>query len=178
MPTAVEYPKLNRLVQIISIALPLIVAVLFQVKLPNFLPFSPYWLPSINAFLNGSTAAVLIMALFAIKGGKVQLHSRLIYFAMFLSVLFLLGYVLYHITTEHTKYAGEWTKTYYSLLISHILLAAIQAPLVLYAFLYGFTGQWDKHKKMVKLAFPVWLYVSVTGVICYKLIAPFYPVAG
>ena len=170
-----EHKGLSRLIMAISIALPVIVAVLFQVKIPALWPGDPYVLPLVNAYLNGTTALVLIGALLAIKAKKVVLHTRLIYLAMLLSVVFLLGYVLYHVSTEHTKYVGEQKALYLSLLFSHIALAAIQPPFVLYAFLYGYTKQWDKHKRLVKWAFPIWLYVSITGVICYLMISPFYP---
>ena len=168
---------LSRLVLLISIALPLIVALLFQVKLEVNLPFDPYKVPLFNAFCNGLTTLLLIGALVAVKAKKIQVHTRLIYASMGVSVLFLLGYVFYHITTSHTPYPADAPNRgiYLLLLLSHIALAAIQAPLVLYAFLYGYTGQYDKHRRLVKFAFPVWLYVSITGVICYLMIAPYYP---
>lgn len=170
-----QHKGLRTLILIISIALPLIVAILFKVKLEVELPFDKYILPMINAILNGTAAVALIGALVAVKSKNIILHSRLIYLAMGLSLLFLVFYVFYHIVSESTKYGGTMGYLYYPLLISHIILAAIQAPLVLYAFLYGYTGQIDKHKKMVKISYPVWLYVSITGVICYLMISPFYP---
>lgn len=169
-----EYKGLNTLIMVISIALPIIVAVLFGVKLNISLPFDEHILPMINAFLNGGAAVLLIGALIAVKSKNIVLHSRFIYLAMAFSLVFLLLYVFYHIVTESTKYGGTMGYIYYPLLISHIILAAIQAPLVLYAFLYGYTGQVEKHKKLVKFSYPVWLYVSITGVICYLMISPFY----
>ncbi|WBM75042.1 DUF420 domain-containing protein [Saprospira grandis] len=174
---AKSHKNLNIIITVISVVLPLVVALLFSVKLEVNFPFNVYWLPAINAMLNGGTAILLVLALVAAKQHKVKLHSQMIYLAMGLSLVFLLVYVLYHVTTGHTKFQGEGTEKiiYLLLLFSHIALAAIQAPLVLFAFLYGYTGQVDRHKRLVKFSYPVWLYVSVTGVICYYMIAPYYP---
>lgn len=174
-----QYKNLNRLVLVISIVLPVLVALLFGLEVDINWPFSPYLLPKINAVLNGTTALLLVAALFFIKRRDIKTHSRLIYIAMLLSVVFLLIYVLYHISTGHTPFGGTGTvKTVYlTLLFTHIVLAVIQPPLVLYAFLYAYTGRYEKHKKLVRYAFPVWLYVSVTGVICYLMISPYYPVS-
>ena len=169
-----QLKKLSFIITTISIALPLVVVVLFGVRLNIELPFDPHLLPLINAVLNAVSAFVLIAALLAVKQKNIKLHSRLIYLAMAISLLFLLLYVFYHVITDSTKYGGSMGYLYYPLLISHIILAAIQAPLVLFAFLYGYSGQVEKHKKLVKISYPVWLYVSVTGVICYLMISPFY----
>ncbi len=169
-----QHQKLNTLITIISIALPLVVAVLFGIKLKINLPFSVYLLPKINAFLNGFSAVILVAALVAVKSKNIKLHSRLIYLAMFLSLAFLLIYVFYHLISDSTPYKGDYGMIYYPLLLSHIALAALQAPLVLYSFLYGLTGQIDRHKKLVKFSYPVWLFVCVSGVICYLMISPFY----
>ncbi len=169
-----QHKKLNLIITVISIALPLVVAILFGVRLDVQLPFDAHLLPFINAILNGLSAIVLIAALIAVKQKNIKMHSRLIYLAMGISLLFLLLYVFYHIVTDSTSYKGTLGYIYYPLLISHIILAAIQAPLVLFAFLYGYSGQIEKHKKLVKVSYPVWLYVSVTGVICYLMISPYY----
>lgn len=172
-----NYKTLRLLVNVISIALPLIVAGMFQFKFTNFeWPFDVYILPLINAILNGSTALLLIGALIAVKNRNIKLHERLIYIGMGLSLLFLVVYIMYHTTAGHTKFGGEGTikYIYFFLLLTHILLAAIQAPFVLYAFLYGYTGQIEKHQKIVKFSYPIWLYVSITGVICYLMISPYY----
>ncbi len=172
-----NFKKLRLFVIIISVALPLIVAGMFQFKFTSFTwPFDVHVLPLINAILNAASAVLLIAALVAAKNKNIDLHQKMIYSAMFLSLLFLLVYVLYHITAEHTKFGGEGAVKYVYLIIlaSHIILAAIQAPFVLFAFLYGYTGQIEKHKKLVKFSFPIWLYVSITGVICYLMISPYY----
>lgn len=172
-----NYKKLRLIVNIISIVLPIAVGVLFKLEVDINWPFNPYWLPAFNALLNGTCAVLLIGALIAVKKGNIKLHSRLIYAGMGVSLLFLLFYILYHISTGHTAYPAEASgrTVYLVLLLTHILLAAIQAPFVLYAFLYGYTKQVEKHKKLVKFSYPIWLYVSITGVICYLMIAPYYP---
>lgn len=172
-----NYKKLRLLVNVISIALPLIVGAMFQFKFTDFVwPFDVHVLPLINAILNGATAVLLIGALVAVKGRNIDLHKKLIYAGMGLSLLFLVVYIMYHTTAGHTKFGGEGTirYIYFFLLLTHILLAAIQAPFVLYAFLYGYTGQIEKHQKIVKFSYPIWLYVSITGVICYLMISPYY----
>ncbi len=177
LPLGANYKKLRLLVNIISIALPLIVAAMFQFKFEDFVwPFDVHILPLINALLNGTTALLLIGALVAAKNKNIDLHKRLIYSAVVLSLLFLVVYIMYHITAGHTKFGGTGTIkiVYLLILASHIILAAVQAPFVLYALLYGYTGQIKKHRKIVKFSYPIWLYVSITGVICYLMISPYY----
>ena len=150
---------------------------MFQFKFKDFeWPFDVYLLPLINAILNGTSALLLIGALIAAKAKNINLHTKLIYTAMVLSLMFLVVYIMYHTTAGHTKFGGEGTirSVYFFFLITHIILAAIQAPFVLYAFLYGYTGEIEKHQKIVKFSYPIWLYVSVTGVICYLMISPYY----
>jgi putative membrane protein len=166
--------NLNTIISVISIALPLVVVILFGVKVDVKLPFSVHLLPMANAIINALTSVILIGALIAAKQKNIKVHSTLIYISMAFSLAFLLIYVFYHIVTDSTKYEGNMGYIYYPLLLSHIVLAAVQAPLVLYAFMYGFTGQIERHKKLVKVSYPVWLYVCVTGVICYLMIAPYY----
>jgi len=172
-----QYKKLRLLVNVISVALPLIVAAMFQFKFKDFnWPFDVYILPLVNAILNGTVAVLLIGALVAVKNKNIEAHKRFIYTGMGLSLLFLVVYIMYHTTAGHTKFGGDGTikYVYFFLLLTHIVLAAIQAPFVLYAFLYGYTGQIEKHQKIVKLSYPIWLYVSITGVICYLMISPYY----
>jgi len=172
-----NYKQLRLLINIISVALPLIVMAMFQFKFKDFeWPFDVYLLPLINAILNGTSALLLIGALIAAKAKNINLHTKLIYTAMVLSLMFLVVYIMYHTTAGHTKFGGEGTirSVYFFFLITHIILAAIQAPFVLYAFLYGYTGEIEKHQKIVKFSYPIWLYVSVTGVICYLMISPYY----
>ncbi|MCH2043808.1 MAG: DUF420 domain-containing protein [Saprospiraceae bacterium] len=168
--------NLFRLVTAISIALPLIVFALNRVRVDIISAPEVYTIPLVNAILNGASAVVLIFALIFVKMGRIDLHSKSIYLAMLLSTLFLVGYIIYHLSTDPTSYGGDSKTMYYTLLISHVILAGIQAPFVLFAFLYGYLGKIDKHKRLVKISYPMWLYISITGVICYVMIAPYYGV--
>ena len=162
-----------KIINIISIVIPITILMLFQIKLPG--DFS--YLPHIYAPINGFVAILLISSIFAIKNGKKILHKTLIQIAILLSILFLIMYILYHGTTAETKFPGiGFIKYfYYSVLGSHIFLSIFAIPLVLRAYFYASIGDFKKHKKIAKFAFPVWLYVAITGVIVYLIISPFYP---
>lgn len=164
----------KRWITILSIAIPLVVAALFGVKIPNVEPLS--FLPPIYATINGITAIVLIAAVVAIKNGKINLHKRLNTFAIFCSVLFLLMYVAYHMTSNSTSFGGEgFVKyMYYFILISHILLSISVIPFVLITYMRAHLEKFPEHKKIAKITFPLWLYVAVTGVIVYLMISPYY----
>lgn len=166
--------KLNKWTVVLSIAIPLVVAVLFGVKLPNVEPLS--FLPPIYATINGVTALVLILALVAVKNKKIDLHEKLMKLAIALSVSFLGMYVAYHMTSDPTPFGGEGMikYVYYFILISHILLSIAVIPMVLFSFVKAFTKQFPQHKKLARITFPIWLYVAVTGVIVYLMIAPYY----
>ena len=159
----------------------MVVAILFRVKLKDFgfdvKPLS--FLPPIYATINGLTAIVLIVAVWAIKNGKRVLHENLMKFAIFLSVLFLAMYVAYHMTAESTTFGGEGVirYVYYAILITHICLSIIIIPFVLVTYVRALAQRFDKHKKLAKITFPLWLYVAVTGVIVYLMISPYYSVA-
>jgi len=173
-----ERNKYNRWITILSILIPAVVAALFGVNLKRLgfdvEPLS--FLPPIYATINGITAIVLIIAVIAIKNGNRKLHQRLMQFAILLSILFLLMYVAYHMTSESTKYEGEGALRYiyFFILISHILLSIIVIPLVLITYVRALAQRFDKHRKIAKITFPIWLYVAVTGVIVYLMIAPYY----
>lgn len=172
------YKRMRLAVNVISVLLPVLVGLMFQFKFKDFeWPFNVYLLPLTNAILNAGCALLLIGALIAVKNKNIVLHTRMIYASMILSLLFLVVYIMYHTTAGHTKFGGEGNIriVYFVLLITHIVTAAIQAPFVLYAFLYGYTGQIAKHQRLVKISYPLWLYVSITGVICYLMISPYYP---
>jgi len=159
-------------VNIISIAIPVVVALLFGIKLPNIEPLT--FLPPIYASINAITSILLISALIAIKNKKMKLHKSLMQTAIFCSVIFLLMYVAYHITSVPTKYEGEMIITYRVILISHIILSIVVIPLVLHSYLRAYLGDYQSHRKIVRYAYPVWLYVAVTGVIVYIMISPYY----
>lgn len=163
--------KYNRIIIILSIVLPLAIAALFGVKIDLELPV---FLPPIYAFTNALTALVLVIAVMAIKKGNRVLHERLIKTAMLLSILFLVLYVLYHMTSDSTSYEGDYRIIYFSILISHILLSIVVIPFVLVTYLRAKLGKFEAHKKIAKYTFPLWLYVAVTGVVVYLMIAPYY----
>jgi len=166
--------KYNRLIVILSIAIPVVVAILFGVKIPNVEPLT--FLPPIYATINAFTAIILVMAFIAIKKGKLVLHENLMTTALWCSVAFLVMYVAYHMTSDSTKFGGDgWIKyLYYFILITHILLSIIIIPFVLITYVRAITNNIEKHKKIAKITFPLWLYVAVTGVIVYIMISPYY----
>lgn len=170
--------KFNKYIVIVSIVIPVVVALLFSVKLKDFgydvEPLS--FLPPIYATINGITAVVLVAAVLAIKNGKRQLHKQLMTTAIALSLTFLVMYVAYHMTSDSTKFGGEGTirYVYFFILITHILLSIAVIPLVLVTYVRALSNKFDKHKKIAKITFPIWLYVAVTGVIVYLMISPYY----
>ncbi len=174
MTTTNNQKKFNNIIIAVSIAIPLVVVVLFNVKLPNVAPLN--FLPPVYATINGLTAVLLIAALVAIKNGKRQVHQRLMQLALVCSVLFLGMYVAYHMTSESTPYGGEGMLrfVYFFILISHILLSIAVIPLVLFTYLRAWNQDFEGHKKLARITLPIWLYVAVTGVVVYLMIAPFY----
>ena len=159
-------------VNVVSVAIPIVVALLFKVRLPDVEPLS--FLPPIYASINGLTDLLLVSALIAIKNNKRRLHEGLMKTAIACSLLFLVMYVAYHMTSDPTSYEGPVATLYFSILISHILLSIIVIPLVLISYVRAFLGEYESHKKIVKFAYPIWLYVAVTGVIVYIMISPYY----
>lgn len=170
--------KFGKLIVAVSILIPVVVAILFSVKLKDFgynvEPLS--FLPPIYATINGITAVVLVAGVLAIKNGKRKLHERLMTTAIALSLAFLMMYVAYHMTSDSTKFGGEGIirPIYFFILISHILLSIAVIPLVLITYVRALAERFDRHKKIAKITFPIWLYVAVTGVIVYLMIAPYY----
>ncbi len=165
--------KYNIWIIILSIAIPVVVAVLFTVKIDVQLPV---FLPPIYATLNAFTAVLLVLAFWAIKNKKITLHEKLMKTAIGFSVLFLVLYVAYHMTSDSTKFGGEGTiKTvYFVILITHIILSVIVIPFVLVTYVRAITNQVELHKKIARFTFPLWLYVAVTGVVVYVMISPYY----
>jgi len=175
-------------VYVVSVAVPVVVALLFKVRLPNVEPLS--FLPPIYASINGVTAFLLVFALIAIKNKKRQMHETLMKTAVVCSFLFLLMYVAYHMTSDSTKFGdvnfdgvrseieavklGMSLYVYQFILLTHILLSIIVIPLVLISYVRAYLGAFELHKKIVKFAYPIWLYVAVTGVIVYIMISPYY----
>jgi len=152
------------------------VVILSRVKLEVNTGFDVHIFATINAVINSAVSVLLIAGLAAIKSRKLQLHRNIMFSAMFLSVLFLLSYIAHHLLTGDTKYGGEGTirYVYYFILITHIFLAAVILPFILYTAYRGLTAEWPAHRKLAKITWPIWLYVSVTGVVVYLMISPYY----
>lgn len=180
-----------RIIYGVSLLIPGVVA--FLILYPEKASFAGDWvslLPGIHASINSLTTIILVFALISIKKGNVRLHRGLMFSALFMGVLFLVSYIIYHSSVESVKFgdlnhdgsvsdlekaeAGVSRTIYLLVLASHILLSILVVPFVLFAFYYALTGQITKHKKLVKFTFPVWLYVSITGVIVYFMIEPYY----
>lgn len=166
----------KKLITLLSIAIPLAVAILFGVKIDVTLPI---FLPPIYATINGITAILLVAAVIAVKNGNIKRHEFLIKTAMVCSALFLVMYVLYHMTSDSTEFKGTGAirTVYFFILISHIILSIAVIPLVLTTFVRGINNDIEKHRKIAKYTFPIWLYVAVTGVIVYIMINPYYIVS-
>jgi len=163
----------KKLIIAVSIAIPLVVAVLFGVKVPGY---DLSFLPPIYATINGVTAVLLVSALIAIKNGKRTLHENLMKTCIGLSAAFLVMYVLYHMTSDPTSYGGEGALKYiyFFILITHILLSVAVIPMVLFTFVRAWRGDYVRHRALAKITFPIWLYVAVTGVVVYLMISPYY----
>ena len=159
---------------VISIAIPVFVAWLFSVRIPGIERLG--FLPPIYATINGLTAILLILAVVQIKKGNKRLHERLMKTCIILSVLFLGMYITYHMTSDSTSYGGEGTLryVYFFILISHITLSIIVIPFVLITYVRAITSNFEKHKRIAKITFPLWLYVAISGVIVYLMISPYY----
>lgn len=172
--TALKEKKFNKLITIVSIIIPVVVALLFGVKIPNVERLG--FLPPIYATINGITAILLIFAVIAIKNGKRELHQKIMTTCIGLSVVFLVLYIGYHMTSESTAFGGEGAikYLYYFILISHIILSIVIIPLVLKTYARAYLGKFESHRKLAKITFPIWLYVAITGVVVYLMISPYY----
>jgi len=175
--SAVEL-KYRKWIIALSIVIPVAVAVLFSVKLKDFgIEVAPLsFLPPIYASINGLTAILLVTAVWAVKNGKLKLHENLMKCAIGCSVAFLVMYVAYHMTAESTPFGGEGTikYIYFFILLTHILLSVIIIPFVLITYVRALAERFDKHRKLARITYPMWLYVAVTGVIVYLMISPYY----
>lgn len=161
-------------IAVVSVAVPLAVAVLFFAdKIDGY---NTKFLPPIYATMNGLTAVFLVFALVAIKQKKINLHRTLMTSAVAFSALFLVLYVVYHSTNDSTPYGGEGMvrTVYFIILISHILLSIVIIPLVLITYVRALASRFDKHKRIARITFPIWLYVAITGVVVYLMISPYY----
>ena len=166
-----QIKKTRNLITLVSIVIPLAVAILFKVRIPNV---DLSFLPPFYATINGITAVTLVAALIMIKKKNMNMHRKLIRISLMLSLIFLVCYVAYHMTSDPTIYGGSMEGLYYFILISHIGLSLVVVPLVLFTYLFAWQGNFEKHKKWTKISWPIWFYVAVTGVIVYLMIAPYY----
>jgi len=169
-----ESKKYRPLVIAASVLVPVVVAILFTIRIPDAEPLT--FLPPIYAGINGLTSLLLIAALYFIKNGQRKIHELLMKVCIGLSLIFLVMYIAYHMTTDPTPFGGEGVikYVYYFILVSHILLSIIVIPLVLTSYTRAISSEFISHKKISKITFPVWLYVAVTGVIVYLMISPYY----
>jgi putative membrane protein len=163
----------KKLIIILSIVIPVAVAALFRLKIPGY-DFS--FLPPIYASINGLTAILLTISFISIKNGKKARHELINKICIGLSASFLVMYVLYHITSAETSFGGEGAirYLYFFILITHIILSITVIPFVLFTFSRALAGNFERHKRLAKFTFPLWLYVAVTGVIVYLMINPYY----
>ena len=178
MNNLAQEKKFKKIIIAFSVIIPLAVALLFRVNLKDlgFNVVSLTFLPPIYASINGLTAIVLIAAVLAIKKGNKKLHAQLNTFAICCSVVFLLLYIAYHMTSNSTIFGGEGVikYVYYFILFTHIVLSIIVIPFVLTTYMRAKLGNFPAHKKIAKITFPLWLYVAITGVVVYIMIAPYY----
>ncbi|MCU0382633.1 MAG: DUF420 domain-containing protein [Cyclobacteriaceae bacterium] len=163
----------NKLTWVVSIVVPVVVAILFKVQIKGY-DFS--FLPPVYAGINALTAILLLVALIAVKNKKIKLHELVVKVCLGLSLLFLVMYILYHMTSEPTIFEGTGASRiiYYFILITHIILSVLVIPFVLITYTRAAFGEFEQHKKIAKVTFPLWLYVATTGVIVYLMISPYY----
>ena len=183
--------QMNVAAWIVTGAVLVLVGLMRQVKIPIPDGWDFSFLPPFHATVNALTAVVLLAAFYFIKQKNIKAHRRSIYVALGLSALFLLSYVAYHFTTPEVRYgdinhdgslspeelvAVAGSRTWYLvLLLSHIALAALILPFILFTFIRGYTGQVERHRRMARWVFPIWLYVAVTGPVAYYMLLPYYP---
>lgn len=164
------------LIWILSILIPVVVAILLYMPKWNITGFNVKFLPTLNACINFTVSILLILGVYFIKNKNLKLHKVSMFAALILSTLFLVSYVIYHASVPETRFGGEGfiRYVYFFFLITHIFLAIFVVPLALFSIYRGINSQIELHKKIVKYTFPIWLYVSVTGVIVYLMISPYY----
>lgn len=166
----------NRLINVISVAVPIVVAVLLGIRQKVDLGAWTTYLPHINGVINSITSVLLLVGYYFIRQKNVPAHRATMTMAFSLGAVFLVSYVLYHMSNESTPFGGQgWVRPiYYFLLISHIVLSVVVLWFVLRAVYFAWTKQFVLHKQMTRWALPIWFYVSTTGVIVYLMIRPYY----
>ncbi len=168
--------KANWLIISFSLVVFIAVVLLSRVKLEVDLGFDVHLFALVNAMINSCVAILLVLALVMVKNRQYVTHKKLMLTAMVLSVLFLISYICHHLFAGDTKFGGEGAVKiiYYIILFTHIPLAGIILPFILYTAYRAMTGDWVKHRKLAKITWPVWFYVAVTGVLVYWMISPYY----
>jgi putative membrane protein len=168
--------KARALIIAVSIIVFVSVTVLSKVKLDVQLGFDEHLFAKINAGINSTVSVLLIAGLIAVKNRKYLLHKRIMIAAIILSCLFLISYICHHLFTGETKFSGEGTirYIYYFILGTHIVLAGVILPFILFTAYRAMVGEWPKHRKLSKITWPIWFYVAVTGVAVYFMISPYY----
>lgn len=167
----------NAVIITLSVVVFLVVAMLGRYKLLNInLGFDPHIFAFISACINSLVSVLLILGIYFVKQKDYVKHKNVMLTAIVFSTLFLVSYICHHLFTIDTKFLGQglirWI--YYPMLILHIVLAATILPFILFTSYRALTGEWAKHKKIAKFTFPIWLYVSISGVLIYILISPYY----
>ena len=168
--------KANIFILSVSAVVFLAVVVLHELNLNIEVDFDPHIFAKFNAIINGTVSFLLISGLFFVKSKKYHLHKRVMNLSIILSVLFLLSYIAHHLLAESTVFGGEGSikSIYYFILVTHIILAGLSLPFILYTAYRASIAEFGKHKKLARYVYPVWLYVAITGVIVYFLISPYY----
>ncbi len=176
LQSPVRDQQANRIINVLAAVIPLVVAILLGIRQKVNLGDWTTYLPHLNAVINSTTSVLLLVGLYFIRQKNVVAHKRVMLTAFTLGSVFLVSYVLYHLTNESTPFGGQgWVRpVYYFLLVSHIVLSVVVVWFVLRAVYFALTHQIFKHKQTVRWAYPIWLYVSTTGVIVYLLIRPYY----
>ncbi len=168
--------RANALIISFSVIVFVVVVVLGKIQVRVDIGFDVHLFAKLNAFINSTVAILLVAGLIAVKNKKFLLHKRIMITAMFLSVLFLVSYICHHVFSGETKFGGEGSirYIYYFILITHIFLATIILPFILFTAYRAMVGEWPKHKKLAKITWPIWFYVAVTGPVIYLMISPYY----
>lgn len=174
---AFEEKRSKVFINTISIIVPLVVAVLLGIQNKIELGSWTRSLPHIIGAINSLTTFTLILGLVFIKSKKIEAHRRMMTISVALGAIFLVCYVIYHLTNPSKPFQGEGfiRYVYYFTLVSHVGLSLVVLPLVLRALFYALTGQFENHRRIVRFAYPIWLYVSITGVIVYLFVYQLFP---
>ena len=176
-PSITKNDKLaKRIIWTVSIVVFAVVVLLHELKIKVDLGFDVHIFATINAMINGTVAILLVLGIYFVKSKRYVLHKKTMNLSILLSLLFLLSYIAHHILADSTSFGGVGVVKgmYYFILITHILLAGLSLPFILFTAYRASIAEFPAHKRMAKYVFPVWLYVAVTGVIVYLMISPYY----